>query len=90
MIELSMLLRKKKVSWVKSFEDYVRFLYHVILKLAEPYRRFDIVKDRYFSESLQEGVRDNRGSDGLIFPFNDFTAFPANFETDFLTKNKSQ
>ena len=45
-IELSMLLRKKRVSWVKSFEDYARFLYHVILKSAESYSRFDIVTDR--------------------------------------------
>ena len=80
-----MLLRKKRVSWMKSFEDYARFLYHVILKSAEPYSRFDIVTDRYFSGSLKEGVRDNRGSEGLIFPFNDSTAFPANFETDVLT-----
>ena len=84
-IELSMLVRKKRLSWVKSFEDYARFLYHVILKLAEPYSRFDIVTDRYFSESLKEGFWDSRGSDGLIFSFNDSTAVPANFETDFLT-----
>ena len=45
-IELSTLLRKKRVFWVKSFEDYARFIYHVILKSAEPYRRFDIVTDR--------------------------------------------
>ena len=83
-IELSMLLRKKRVSSVKSFEDYARFLYHAILKSAEPYSRFDIITDTYFSESLKEGVQDNRASDGLIFPFNDSTAFPANFETDFL------
>ena len=84
-IELSMLLPKKRVSWVKSFEDYARFLYHIILKSAESYSRFYIVTDRYYSEILKEGVRDNRGSDRLIFPFNDSTAFPANFETDFLT-----
>ena len=84
-IELSMLLRKKRVSWVKSFEDYARFIYHAILKSAEPYRIFDIVTDRYFSESLKQGFRHNRGSDGLIFPFNYSTPFPANFETDFLT-----
>ena len=84
-IELSMLLRKKRVSRVKSFEDYARFIYHVILKSAEPYRIFDIVTDRYFSESLKQGFRHNRGSDGLIFPFNYSTPFPANFETDFLT-----
>ena len=78
-------LRKKRVSWVKYFEDYARFLYHVILKSADPYIRFDIVTDRYFSESLKVGVRHNRGFDGLIFTFNNSTAFPANFETDFLT-----
>ena len=66
-------------------KDYARFLYHVILKSAGPYSRFDIVTDRYFSESLKEGVQDSRGSAGLIFPFNDSTAFPANFKADFLT-----
>ena len=35
-IEISILLRKKKVSSLKSFEDYARFLYHVIVKSAEP------------------------------------------------------
>ena len=55
------------------------------MKSAEPYSRFDIVTDRYFSESLKEGVRDNRGSDGLVLSFSDSTPFPANFETDFLT-----
>ena len=54
------------------------------MKLAEPYVRFDVVTHRYFSENLKEGVRDNRGSDRLNFPFNDSTPFPANFETDFL------
>ena len=84
-IELSMILCKKKVSWVKSFEDSARFLYHVILKSAERYNRFDIVTDRYFSETLKEGVRDNKVSNGLIFTFSDSTAFPTNIETDFLT-----
>ena len=85
-IELSMLLRKKRVSWVKSLEDYARFLSHVILKLAEPYSRFDILTDRYFLKSLKEGLRENRSSDDLFF--NDSTAFPASFETDFLTNVK--
>ena len=76
--ELSVLLHRKRVSWVKSFEDYARFLYHVIMKSAE------IIKDRYFPESLKKGFRNNRVSDGLVFPFNDSTPFPANFETYFL------
>ena len=38
-IELSMLLHKKRVTWVKSFEDYARLLYHVIMKSTEPYRK---------------------------------------------------
>ena len=66
-----MLLCKKRVSWVKSFEDYARFLYHVILISAEPYSIFGIVTDRHFPESLKEGLQDKRCSDGLIFPFND-------------------
>ena len=41
---------------MKRFRDYVRFLYHVIIKSVEPYSRFDIVTDRNFSESLKEGV----------------------------------
>ena len=83
-IELSMLFRKKRGSWVKSFEDYARFLYQIIMKSAAPYSRCDIVTDRYFKGSLKEGVRDSRGSNGLVFLFNDLTPFPANFETDFL------
>ena len=55
------------------------------MKSAEPYSRFDILTDRYFSESLKEEVRDNRYSNGLIFTFNDSTAFPTNIETYFLT-----
>ena len=55
------------------------------MELAEPYTRCDIVTDKYFSESLNDGVQDNRDSDELVFPLNDFTPFPANFETDFLT-----
>ena len=45
-IELSMLLRNKGVSWVKSFEDYAKILYHVMLKSTEPYSIFDIVTGR--------------------------------------------
>ena len=63
-------------------KDYARFLYHVILKSAGP--TADLIL-WYFSESLKEGVQDSRGSDGLIFPLNDSTAFPANFKADFLT-----
>ena len=52
-VELSMLLRKKESSSVKSFEDYARFFYYVIMKSAVPYKRFDIVTDRYFSERFR-------------------------------------
>ena len=68
-IERSMLLHRKRRSWVKSFEDYARFLYHVIMKLAEPYSRCYIVTDRYFPESLKEEDRDNRSSCVLVFLF---------------------
>ena len=51
-----MLLRKKRVSWVKPLEDYARFLYHVIMKSADPYSRYDIVTYRYPSENLKEGI----------------------------------
>ena len=92
-IEILMLLYKKRVPWVKSFEDYMRFLYHVIMKSVEPYSRCDIVTDRYFSESLKEGVWDNKGSDGLSI--NDSIPFSENFESYFLANvtnkaNRSQ
>ena len=90
-IELSMPLHNKRVSWVKSLEDYVRFLYHVIMKSAELYSICDSdITDRYFSESLKEEVEDKRSFDGFVFPFNDFTLFPANFEIDFLTNVTSK
>ena len=67
---------------MKSFEDYARFLHD---EISRALHQIWFVTDKYFSESLKEGIQDNRGSDGLIFPFNDSTAFPENFETDFLT-----
>ena len=73
------------MSSAKSFEDYARFHYLVTMKSTKPYSRFAIVTDRVFSESLKEWVRNSRGSDGLVFPFNDSIPFPANFETDFPT-----
>ena len=50
-IELSMLLSKKRVSWVKSLKDYARSLYHVIMKSAEPYNRCDNVTDSTFQRA---------------------------------------
>ena len=64
------------------------------MKSVEPYSRFDAAADKYFSESVKEGVQDNGVSDRLAFLLNDSTPFPWNFKTDFLTnltnKKKSQ
>ena len=89
-IELSQLLRKTKESWVKTFKDYARFLYQDIMKTAESFHRCDIVTDQYFSGSLKEGVRDNRGSAGVILPFNDQTPLPSKFESNFLTNGTNK
>ena len=52
------------------------------MKSAEPYR-FDIVTDRYVSESLKEGIRDNIDSGRLVFLFNDSRPFPENLKQIF-------
>ena len=81
-----MLLRKKRVSWVKSFEDYVGFLDHIIMKSAEPLRQILYCNFyRYFSESQKEGFGYNRDSDGVVFALNASLLFAAIFETDVLT-----
>ena len=85
-IEFSILLLfstfKERLSWVKTMPDF----FIMSIKSAEPYSKCDIVTDIYFLESLKEAIRDNRGSDGLVFPLNDSTPFPVSFETN----NKSQ
>ena len=60
------------------------------MKTAESFHRCDIVTDQYFSGSLKEGVRDNRGSAGVILPFNDQTPLPSKFESNFLTNGTNK
>ena len=82
-----MMFRKSRATWVKSFDDYARFLYLAITRDAESFKRCDIITDRYFTESLKEGVQENRGSNGLVYPFDDSTPIPTKFESDFLSKS---
>ena len=43
-------------------------------------KTFDVITDRYFTDSLKEGTRRDRGSaKGLIFPFHNNTVIPSNF-----------
>ena len=65
-VELSLFLRKKRPTWVFKFHDLAKFLYDEIMDLSKFFQRCDIVIDRYFEDSLKEGVREERGS-GLVF-----------------------
>ena len=85
-IELSMLFRKTKPSWIKTFEDLSKFLYDEVMNKSHSFDRVDVITDRYFTDSLKEGTRRDRGSaKGLIFPFDNNTVIPSNFQSKFLS-----
>ena len=60
------------------------------MKSAESFHRCDIVTDQYFNRSLKEGVRDSRGSEGIVILFNDQTPLPSKFESNFLTNGTNK
>ena len=85
-IELSMLFRKTKPTWVHTFSDFAKFLYNEIMKLAAPFSRCDVIADRYFKGSLKDGVRADRSKEtGIVITFDDNTPMPSNFQTKFLS-----
>ena len=48
MIELSMLLQKKQLSWVQTFADFSKFLYNETMDISSLFNRCDIITDQYF------------------------------------------
>ena len=84
-IELSQLFRKTRDSWVKTFEDYAKFIYQDIMKTAQSFHRCDIIADQYFEGSLEEGVLESRGSEGVVCLFDDHTQLPSEFNKNFLS-----
>ena len=77
-IELSAMTRMNIPSWVKTLNDYARFIYGEIIVLTAEFQRCDIVADQYFKTSLKEGIRNVRGA-GVIKLFNENTGIPAHF-----------
>ena len=56
------------------------------MTISSSFKRVDVITDRYFTGSLKEGTRRDRGSGkGLLLPFDDDTEVPANFQTKFLS-----
>ena len=73
---------------IKEFADY---LYSYILSIGKDFKRCDVICDRYFEDSLNEGVRHDRGS-GIKINFDENSKFPASFSQDLLrnSENKEQ
>ena len=85
-IELSMLLWKKQISWVQNFPDFSKFLYNEIMDISSFFNICDVITDQYFEGSLTEETRENRGSGtGLIVTFDDCSGIPPNFISKFLS-----
>ena len=73
------------------FQEFGDKLYQHIVSFGKGYGRIDIVSDRYFTESLKEGVRKARGS-GTKINIDAYSKLPAKFADDFLkhSDNKDQ
>ena len=90
-IDLSGIINAKADMICSTFQDFADKLYRHIVSLGKNYARIDIVCDRYFGDSLKEGVRKGRGS-GTKINFDGHSKFPAKFADDFLkySENKEQ
>ena len=88
-IELSAMTCMNIPSWVKTFNDYARFIYGEIIVFAEEFQRCDAVADQYFKTSLKEKIR-NVGGTGIIKLFNENTDIPAHFIEGFLMNNHNK
>ena len=86
------MIKAKASSPCTTFDDFAVIVYNYIMYCSSGYSRCDIVADRYFSASLKEGTRTQRGTMGSKLLFTADTRFPTNFANNFLknSQNKEQ
>ena len=91
-IELSPVIKAKSSSSCTTFNDFAVIIYNHVMYYSSGYKRCDIIADRYFSFSLKDGTRNQRGSVGSTMNFTGDTRFPLNFGNIFLknSQNKDQ
>lgn len=87
-IELSPLFRTYDGS-SKTFKDFARYLYDIIMKLSNGYSRVDVICDRYFPFSLKNLTRSGRGN-GPRIDFDDTTLVPSRFVDSFMKNNDNK
>ena len=65
-------------------------LYHHFSKPSEGGNRCEIISDRYFDGSLEEGTRKKRGEEASRLIFNGETLIPKDFSEHFLRNSKTK
>ena len=81
-LEFSPLIHRLAEKPAKTFHDFAVMVYFSIMYISREYQRVDVVCDRYFTHSLKEQTRLQRGI-GTRHEFTDDTPMPNNFR-DFL------
>ena len=65
-------------------------LYHHFSKPSEGGNRCEMISDRYFDGSLEEGTRKKRGEEASRLIFNGETLIPKDFREHFLRNSKKK
>ena len=84
LFELSAFIRVKTNSNCKNFNEFALLLYHHFSKPSEGGNRCEIISDRYFDGSLEEGTRKKRGEEASRLIFNGETLIPKDFSEHLL------
>lgn len=88
-IDLSGIINAKANMNFTTFKELADYLYSYILSIRNDSERCDVVCDRYFHDSLKEGVRHDRGS-GTKINFDENSKFPTAFSQDFLKNSENK
>ena len=89
LFELSAFIRVKTYSNCKNLMNLL-LLYHHFSKPSEGGNRCEIISDRYFDGSLEEGTRKKRGEEASRLIFNGETLIPKDFSEHFLRNSKTK
>ena len=88
LFELSAFIRVKTYSNCKNFNEFALLLYYHFSKPSEGGNPCEIISDRYFDGSLEEGTRKKRGEEASRLVFNGETLISKDFSEHFLRNSK--
>ena len=88
-IDLLPIVKGMDVTHCKIFEEFANDLYKKVSYHFKNHKRIDLVVDRYFKDSLQENLRDEKGIGSQLL-FDDSTKLLAKFHSDFLKNSDNK